>query len=106
MLGWSSHRHKAPHSPGALGGAGGQGHRGSEHGGREQVGHTPDCDEAEVCMSQRGPESGTDKDRFMVGSRFWSPPLLSKAVILRTLSFSGSSTPTLPPRDRAWTWEV
>lgn len=43
--------------------------------------HTPDCDEAEVCMSQREPESGTDRDRFIVGSRFWSPPLRSKALI-------------------------
>lgn len=33
-------------------------------------------------MSQREPESGTDKERFIVGSRFWSPPLRSKAVIL------------------------
>lgn len=45
---------------------------------REQGGHSPDCDEAEVCKSQRGPESGTDKDRLIVGSRFWSPPLRTK----------------------------
>lgn len=43
-----------------------------------QAGHSPDCDEAEVCKSQRGPESGTDKDRLIVGSRFWSPPLRNK----------------------------
>lgn len=43
--------------------------------GRAAAGHTPDCGEAEVCMSQREPESGTDKDRFIVGSKFWSPPL-------------------------------
>lgn len=36
-------------------------------------------------MSQREPESGTDKDRFIVGSRFWSPPLRNKALILSTL---------------------
>lgn len=45
---------------------------------RAAAGHTPDCGEAEVCMSQRGPESGTDKDRFIVGSKFWSPPLRRK----------------------------
>lgn len=50
------------------------------------AGHTPDCDEAEVCISQREPESGTDKDRFIVGSRFWSPLLRSKALILSNLN--------------------
>lgn len=50
-----------------------------------QGGHSPDCDEAEVCKSQRGPESGTDKDRLIVGSRFWSPPLRNKPLALRVL---------------------
>ena len=50
-----------------------------------QGGHSPDCDEAEVCKSQRGPESGTDKDRLIVGSRFWSPPLRNKPMALRVL---------------------
>ena len=56
-------------------------------------------------MSQRGPESGTDKDRFMVGSRFWSPPLRSRARILRTGVPLGSAH--LPPcRDWPRTWAV
>lgn len=41
----------------------------------QRLASPPDCDEAEVCTSQRRPESGTDKDRLIVGSRFWSPPL-------------------------------
>lgn len=36
-------------------------------------------------MSQRGPESGTDKDRFIVGSKFWSPPPEEKAPKLSAL---------------------
>ena len=61
----------------------------------ELTGHRPDCDEAEVCMSQRGPESGTDKDRFIVGSKFWSPPLRSEeALMLSTLKPSLVGTPT------------
>lgn len=60
--------------------------------------HSPDCGEAEVCKSQRGPESGTDKDRLIVGSRFWSPPLRNNALALRIL-FSCSSLPSpSPPR--------
>lgn len=63
------------------------------------AGHTPDCDEAEVCMSQRGPESGADRDRFIVGSKFWSPPLGSKALTLSTLKPSPACTPRPhPPR--------
>lgn len=60
------------------------------------AGYTPDCDEAEVCMSQRELESGTDKDRFIVGSRFWSPPLGSKALIFSTLNpYPGCPTAAL-----------
>lgn len=66
-----------------------------------QGGHSPDCDEAEVCKSQRGPESGTDKDRLIVGSRFWSPPLRNKPLALRILlSCSLPSSSCLTPSHR------
>lgn len=65
--------------------------------------HSPDCGEAEVCKSQRGPESGTDKDRLIVGSRFWSPPLRDNALALRIL-FSRGLPPTAPPISHQHTW--
>lgn len=67
-------------------------------------GHSPDGDEAEVCKSQRGVESGTDKERFMVGSRFWSPPLRSKGHHAQSqLGFPSSPA---SPRASPLTWGI